>query len=72
MRSSRKRSNGTTSAPILRTLPIFIAGASAGMAMTALTPNMAAEAATPCAWLPEEKATTPRLRSSSLSDDSLL
>jgi hypothetical protein len=34
-------------------------GASAGMTMTAGRPRICAAAATPCAWLPEENATTP-------------
>ena len=37
-------------------------GASAGMMITLGTPNCRAARATPCAWLPEEKAITPRAR----------
>jgi hypothetical protein len=44
-------------------------GASAGMTMTEGTPNSAAARATPCAWLPDEKAITPRARTSGVSAD---
>jgi hypothetical protein len=39
---------------------ILILGASSGITMVAWKPSIAAAAATPCAWLPEEKATTAR------------
>ena len=35
-------------------------GASDGMTMVAGTPKIRAASATPCAWLPEDTATTPR------------
>ncbi len=57
-RTSRSRSYSRISAPSARVLAILIAGASAGMTMVAGTPRSLAAAATPWAWLPEEKATT--------------
>jgi len=41
----------------------LIAGASAGMMIQDGSPSIVAAAATPCAWLPDEKATTPLARS---------
>jgi len=43
-------------------LATLIAGASLGMAISAGIPMISAAAATPWAWLPEEKATTPLAR----------
>ncbi len=43
---------------------ILSAGASFGITMVARTPSSRAASATAWAWLPEEKATTPRERSS--------
>ena len=40
-----------------------------GMKMVAWMPSSRAARATPCAWLPADAATTPRARSSSLSDE---
>lgn len=62
----------STSAPMARTASSFTRGTSAGMAMTARMPKMRAAAATPCAWLPDEKATTPRALSAGSSAAILL
>src|SRR5687767_13149380 len=51
------------SAPWLRVLSILIVGASDGITMTAGMPSRLAAMATPWAWLPDEKATTPAFRS---------
>ena len=48
-------------------LSTFTAGASSGMTITAGRPSSLAARATPWAWLPDENATTPRFRSSSVS-----
>jgi len=48
-------------------LSTFTAGASSGMTITAGRPSSFAASATPWAWLPEEKATTPRVRWSASS-----
>src|SRR5262245_44855274 len=48
-----------TSAPYARVFAILMAGASAGITITAGRARICAAAATPCAWLPDEKATTP-------------
>jgi hypothetical protein len=42
------------------------------MTMVARAPASRAASATACAWLPDEKATTPRRRSSAVSESSLL
>src|ERR1700710_1318448 len=47
-------------------------GASDGMTMVARMFRICAAAATPCAWLPDENATTPPPRSDCGIDDSLL
>jgi hypothetical protein len=44
-------------------LALAIAGASAGMMIQDGSPSSVAAAATPCAWLPDENATTPLARS---------
>src|SRR5471032_2376757 len=49
----------TISAPYSRVLASLIVGASDGMTITAGTPSACAAAATPCAWLPDDHATTP-------------
>jgi hypothetical protein len=48
------------------------AGASVGMQMIAVVPTIRAASATPCAWLPDENATTPRSRSAVVRASSLL
>src|SRR5512135_2655380 len=51
-----------TSAPSASVFCIFTRGASAGITIVAGTPSRRAAQATPCAWLPDENATTPALR----------
>src|SRR6202521_264644 len=52
------------SAPRAAVRSRFSAGTSAGITMVAGMPRSRAAAATPCAWLPDEKATTPSPRAS--------
>ena len=58
--------------PAARVASSFTAGASDGMTMVAAMPSRRAAIATPWAWLPDEKATTPRARSASSSSSSRL
>ena len=62
----------TTCAAILGAVPLAIGfgegaemrqplGVVAGITITVLTPSACPENATPCAWLPDEAATTPRI-----------
>ena len=70
VRSTISRAMATLSAPVLSYATTMapdrsvrarlIAGASLGITMVAGTPNRRAASATPCAWLPEDAATTPR------------
>jgi hypothetical protein len=55
------------SAPAARVASTFTAGASEGMTIAAAIPSRRAARATPWAWLPDEKATTPSAFSPSSS-----
>jgi len=66
-RLSVQRSYSRTSPPKPITPSTLTFGESDGMTMIAGVPTRAAAAATPWAWLPDEKATTPRLFSSAFS-----
>ena len=52
----------TTSPPRRLTASILICGVVVGMTITARQPSLAADSATPWAWLPAEAQMTPRLR----------
>lgn len=59
--------DSTTSAPYARVADTLGRDAPVGMYTRAGMPNVVADHATPCAWLPALAATTPRARSSSES-----
>lgn len=56
----------------LLTALTLIAGVAVGITIVASMPRLAAESATPCAWLPAEHATTPRRSCSPESCEILL
>ena len=65
--SSMVRPWNTTWAPYPRVAFSLGIGAPSGMNTVAVVPSSRAASATPCAWLPALAATTPRLRSTSVS-----
>ena len=71
-RSSFSRSYSTTSAPNAAVRSRFGFGASDGMTITDGMFSSFAAWATPCAWLPDENATTPPARFSGAIEESLL